>query len=58
MYQATIDGVHLCSTNSVGGFDCISDPVAKLIVNGSDSFDFVLYPQHPVYVSLHAEGVD
>lgn len=49
MYQATIDGVHLCSTNSVGGFDCISDPVAKLIVNGSDSFDFVLYPQHPVY---------
>lgn len=49
MYQATIDGVHLCSTNSVGGFDCISDPVAKLIVNGADSFDFVLYPQHPVY---------
>lgn len=49
MYQATIDGVHLCSTNFVGGFDCISDPVAKLIVNGADSFDFVLYPQHPVY---------
>lgn len=49
MYQATIDGVHLCSTNSVGGFDCISDPVAKLIVNGADSFDFILYPQHPVY---------
>lgn len=49
MYQATIDGVHLCGTNSVGGFDCVSDPVAKLIVNGADSFDFVLYPQHPVY---------
>ena len=49
MYQATIDGVHLCSTNSVGGFDCVSDPAAKLIVNGADSFDFVLYPHHPVY---------
>lgn len=52
MYQATIDGVHLCSTNSVGGFDCVSDPVAKLIVNGADSFDFVLYPQHPVYLDV------
>lgn len=49
MYQVTIDGKHLCSTNAANGFAAVEDPTAKLIVNGADSFGFTVYPQHPLY---------
>ncbi len=49
MYQVTIDGRHLCSTNAANGFAAVEDPTAKLIVNGADSFVFTVYPQHPLY---------
>ena len=49
MYQVTIDGRHLCSTNAANGFAAVEDPTAKLIVNGADSFGFTVYPQHPLY---------
>ena len=52
MYQVTIDGKHLCSTNAANGFAAVEDPTAKLIVNGADSFDFTVYPQHPLYADI------
>lgn len=55
MYKVKVDEKLLCFTGSVNGMEYVTDPDVKLVVNGVDSFSFVIYPQHPLYKEIECK---